>query len=730
MGSPIDRVPIKLLNGAMHAPILRIYCAIAGYLLLATSSNAQGNWMKQIKGSPEPALQYVAKRIWEKLPAKKPLELKQLPGRPGWMVYADHHESKESISSLWAFETKAQVAEQVEVLTLTNRLVYGFCFHPRFEENGFIFLHTSGPRRGEGSKKKKCRVSRWTMDRKTLAVDVSSHRTFLEWESNGHDGGGVVFGRDGMLYVTSGDGTSDSDVNLTGQRIDLILAKLLRINVDRQSKDRPYSIPPDNPFLKTPHAAPETWALGFRNPWRLTCDIKSGDIWVGENGQDLWESVKRVERGANYGWSRYEGSHPFYLERKQGPGKLTKPTFEHHHREARSLTGGVVYHGDRLPPLQGAYVYGDYSTGKIWAGRHDGQRVVWHQEIADTTLGITGFAEDARGNLIVIDDHTGFYRLEKNPEHGRPVRFPTRLSKTGLFNNTPGQIPAPGVRAYEVNVPHWTDGADAHHWIAVPEGKAIKHASNRGWNTPEGTVLVQTLFQDGRRLETRLLTKQQDEWAGYSYLWDKNQKDAVLVGSAGKEIGLSGGRKWKVPSRAECMMCHSRAVRYTLGLTELQMNRPIQVKGKSTNQIADWIRAGLLEGAKAEDYGEGGRHAQRRLPNPYDESLALESRVRAYWQANCTHCHVEAGGGNAQMKLEWNRSLKDTGTVDVEPLHSRFQLGEEARIVASGDIVHTVMMQRISGTGTGRMPPVGGVLPDPQWVQLLVQWVSELKRSK
>ena len=136
------------------------------------------------------------------------------------------------------------------------------------------------------------------------------------------------------------------------------------------------------------------------------------------------------------------------------------------------------------------------------------------------------------------------------------------------------------------------------------------------------------------------------------------------------------------------------------------------------------------EGAKAEDYGEGGRHAQRRLPNPYDESLALEPRVRAYWQANCAHCHVEAGGGNAKMELEWSRSLKDTGTVDVEPVHSRFQLGEEARIVASGDIGHTVMMQRISGTGTGRMPPVGGMLPDPQWIQLFAQWVSERKPVK
>ena len=712
----------------MHAEIIHLGPLFA--FLLTASVFGQANWTTTIQGTPDPALPFVAQRIWPGLPTTKPLELKNLPGRPGWMVYADHHESKESISSVWVFEAKAGVSKQIEALSLERRLIYGFCFHPQFEKNGYIYLHTQGPRRGEGSKNRFCRVTRWTMDRQSHRIDPQSQRVILQWDSNGHDGGGLIFGNDGMLYITSGDGTSDSDVNVTGQRIDLLLSKVLRIDVDRPSKGRPYSIPRDNPFLNTPNAAPETWAHGFRNPWRITSDSKTGDIWVGENGQDLWESVKRVVPGANYGWSKFEGSHPFYLERKLGPGKLTKPTFEHHHREARSLTGGVVYHGGKHASLQGAYVYGDYSTGKIWAGRHDGKQVVWHQEIADTTLAITGFAEDTQGNLIVIDDQSGFYTLETNPAHGRPVNFPTKLSKTGLFTDTPKLRPAAGVTPYQVNVPHWNDGASAHHWAAVPKGESIQFTGNRGWAAPNGTVLVQTLTRQGQRLETRLLTRQEGEWAGYSYLWDSDQKDATLVEAEGRQLKLPNDRMWNIPSRAECMMCHSRAAKYTLGLTELQLNRTIQIDNQPVNQIAHWLKQELLTGAKAEDYEAGGKRSQQALPNPYDDSLELESRVRSYWQANCAHCHVEAGGGNAQMELEWRRTLADTRTVNAEPVHSRFGLGPKARIVSPGDLGHTIMMQRISGTGRGRMPPVGGVLPDPQWIALFTRWVSGLNPNE
>ncbi len=684
----------------------------------------------RVIGSPDPPLPYVTRKVWDNLPVKKPLELKRVPGTTDLLAYVDHHESKQSISSLWVFKDTQEVKTKIESLTLENDLIYGFCFHPKFKENGFIFLHTSGPRRGDGSKKKRCRITRWVMDQKTYLVDSNSEKIFVEWESNGHDGGGVIFGLDGMLYITTGDGSSDSDINLTGQRIDLLLSKVLRINVDQIGKGKPYSIPEDNPFLNTKNAAPETWAHGFRNPWRITCDTKTGDIWVGENGQDMWESVKRVERGANYGWSKYEGSHPFYLERKLGPGRLRKPTFEHHHREARSLTGGVVYYGKGLPELNGAYVYGDYATGKIWAGKNDGQKVLWHKEIADTSFAITGFASDVHGNLIVIDERTGFYKLILNENREGAAKFPLLLSETGLFKNVSKHEPAPGVFRYEVNVPHWVDGANSEHFLAVPGSGKMRFNINRGWDAPDQSVLVQTLSVEKQRIETRLLTKQQGEWSGYSYKWNKAQTDALLVDREGEFLSLSVNRNWNIPSRAECMMCHARAAKYTLGLTGLQMNRDVVRSGKKVNQITYLAKQGVLDGVRPEKYEGKLGLGQSRLPNPYDSDSDLQTRVRSYWKVNCAHCHIEAGGGNSQINLEWGRALKDTLTVGVKPVHSSFGLGEQAEIVSPGKISHSVMLQRIIRPENGRMPPVGGVRPDLKWIELFTQWVSELKPDK
>src|SRR3954466_4278020 len=136
-----------------------------------------------------------------------------------------------------------------------------------------------------------------------------------------------------MLYVSSGDGASDSDANLTGQDLSKLTAKVLRIDVDHPDPGKTYAVPKDNPFVDLKGARPETWAYGLRNPWRLTVDAKTGHIWVGNNGQDLWEQAYLIRKGDNYGWSVVEGSHPFYVNRKAGPTPFTKPTINHPHSE-------------------------------------------------------------------------------------------------------------------------------------------------------------------------------------------------------------------------------------------------------------------------------------------------------------------------------------------------------------------------------------------------------------
>ena len=195
------------------------------------------------------------------------------------------------------------------------------------------------------------------MERQTpRRCNPNSERVIIEWHSQGHDGGGIVFGNDGMLYISTGDGTSDSDGWVTGQDVSDLLGGILRIDVDHTDATRPYSVPRDNPFVGMTNARPELWAYGLRNPWRLCSDPKTGQIWAGNNGQDLWETAHLIRRGENYGWSVYEGNHAFYLNRRLGPTPAVAPTVEHSHAEFRSLTGGVVYNGNLLPELNGVYV--------------------------------------------------------------------------------------------------------------------------------------------------------------------------------------------------------------------------------------------------------------------------------------------------------------------------------------------------------------------------------------
>ena len=438
-----------------------------------------------------------------------------------------------------------QNASQVEMLLEVDGLAVGVAFHPDYQRNGYIFIGMNGPVSGQT---KTTQVVRYTVDRKTPGrIDPNSKLLIIEWPSNGHNGGDLAFGNDGYLYISSGDGSSGSDADLTGQTLDDLLAAVLRIDVDHPDAGRKYGVPKDNPFVDRKGARPELWAYGLRNPWRLSYDRESGQLWVGQNGQDLWEQVYLIQKGGNYGWSISEGSHTFAATRQPGPDPISPPTAEHPHSEARSLTGGRVYRGKRLPELVGAYIYGDWSTGRVWGIKHDGTKVIWHRELVDTPFNITGFGTDHAGELYVIDHRTGFYRLEPTSEADRPARpFPTRLSQTGLFSSVASHKPHQAALVYEVNTPQWADGATIDRFAALTGLERIeqKPQLNAGgaWTFPNGSVMVQTLslkrFDEPqkaapKRVETRILVRQQGEWSGYSYRWNSEQTDAELVKAGG-----------------------------------------------------------------------------------------------------------------------------------------------------------------------------------------------------
>ncbi|MBC8290077.1 MAG: PQQ-dependent sugar dehydrogenase, partial [Planctomycetes bacterium] len=460
-------------------------CVLSG---LAVSASAQDSpefgieklvplTTSRVVGSPEPPLPFRPKQV---LPNIKVDWLILVIREPGSERLLFIHENRGKKTTYRLCRTVDDGSSgKFEVLLDSSDTNYSVCFHPDYEQNGYLYVGGGGRQTGE--EPKRCHITRYTLKRTlpekigegiSTSLDPKSAVPIIDWESNGHNGHAIVFGLDGMLYVTTGDGTSDSDTNITGQGLDHLLAKVLRLDVDHPDDGRAYSIPKDNPFVGMKNVRPETWAIGFRNPWRMCLDPKTGHIWVGNNGQDLWEQAYLVTKGANYGWSVYEGSHPFYLERKLAPVPLTKPTFEHSHAEARSLTGGVVYHGEKFPKLRGAYLYADYSTGKIWAGKHDGEKVLWHQEIADTVMQITSFGLDANGELLITDHQGGgkggFFTLEPIPVPETLPTFPGALSRTGLFEDVSKHQLKPGIIPYSGHSPVWSDGTDKARSIAMP----------------------------------------------------------------------------------------------------------------------------------------------------------------------------------------------------------------------------------------------------------------------
>jgi glucose/arabinose dehydrogenase len=183
-----------------------------------------------------------------------------------------------------------------------------------------------------------------------------------------------------------------------------LLGKVLRVDVDKKEQGKPYRVPADNPFVGRKDAAPEVFALGLRNVWRMAFDRRTGRLWAADVGQNLYEEINLIAKGGNYGWNRREGLHPFGA-RGAGPGRqYIDPIWEYHHEVGKSITGGHVYRGKVLPELEGAYLYGDYVSGKLWALWYDEtkKRVVANRPIKDRTLPIYSFGEDEDGEVYFL----------------------------------------------------------------------------------------------------------------------------------------------------------------------------------------------------------------------------------------------------------------------------------------------------------------------------------------
>ncbi len=276
-------------------------------------------------------------------------------------------------------------------------------FHRRYADNGFLYVYYSAskPRRGV--------LSRFTVSTDDPnRADPASEHLILEVEQpyGNHNGATVLFGPDGYLYLSLGDGGLANDPHGHGQNLSTLLGAIVRLDVDGQDPGLAYAIPVDNPFVDRPPARGEIWAYGLRNVWRMSFDRVTGDLWAGDVGQNTWEEIDLITRGGNYGWNIREAAHPFRPGDPADP--LIDPVVEYPQRSGRqivgqSVTGGYVYRGAAVAALYGAYVYGDYVSGRIWALRYADGAVQAHREIfaPPPRVYISSFGEDSAGELYI-----------------------------------------------------------------------------------------------------------------------------------------------------------------------------------------------------------------------------------------------------------------------------------------------------------------------------------------
>ena len=649
-----------------------------------------------------------------------PVALTQAPGD------ADHWYVVEKVGRVLRFANKTDVSTRTIVIDISGRVnddahneagLLGMAFHPDFETNGEVYLsYTNGSALIS-------RISRFTSSDGGLTLGSSSEQILLTLDQpfGNHNGGNVLFGPDGYLYIGFGDGGSAGDPGDRAQDTRNLFGSILRINVDSGT---PYGIPTDNPFGMNPlcsvgegaEPCPEIYAWGFRNPWRWSFDSAMGDLWVGDVGQNNWEEVDKVELNGNYGWRCREGAHN-YDTSGVCPTGLIDPIIEYTHGVGFSITGGYVYHGSAIPELQGRYVFADLN-GKIFADTLADGDAETFEVIAETGSPIVSFAEDENGELMYIDYGSNSIRRIVPAGDSSGGSIPGLLSETGCVDPDDPTQPATGLIPYEPIVGFWSDGAAKERWYALPDAATIDVAPDGDWLFPVGSVLVKNFQLGGELIETRLFMHHTDgSWAGYTYEWNDAGTEAVRV-IGGKQKTIAG-QDWIYPSGTDCMTCHTQAAGYTLGPEHAQLNSDFTYAqtGLTANQLSTADAIAVLSAPLAD--------VPENLPRVLDSTASSAEAARAYLHANCSNCHRPAGTAPSDMDLRYSTTFAETQTCNAVPTSSDLGI-PDARIIAPGDSSRSLLVVRPSRRDIHGMPPLASSIVDADGVALLTDWIEGL----
>jgi uncharacterized repeat protein (TIGR03806 family) len=633
------------------------------------------------RGDPDQTGEYALVRAFPKLTFERPVWI-GAPGDGSKRLFVAEQDGR-----IKGFERDPQVAEAKVALDLSRVVLrshneeglLGLAFDPDFRRNGRLYVAYSRdePRR--------LVVSQFLASGSRIYVRPSTEKEILavRQPSGRNNGGCIAFGPDGHLYVSVGDGGLETDPQGNAQRLDSPLGKILRLDISGRKGPVP---PADNPFVGARDARPDVWAYGFQNVRRFSFDRVTGTLWAGDTGRDRLEEVNVVRRGENHGWNLREGRLPFAEGMSLVP--LVDPVLEVPRADARSIVGGVVYRGKALPRLNGSYLYGDLETGNVWSLRWDGS-VVKENVLLGRGIGVTHFGEDEEGEVYLTSLDGSVHRLEARARAGEEA-FPTRLSETGLYADTAGLVPSPQMIPYSLNVPLWSDGAAKERHFVLPGRERIHVGDDGRFAFPDGTLFVKTFYLGdpaegarlGRRLETRVLLRRGADWAGYTYVWNEAQSDAILIDER-VTLSVESGRgeqehflDWTFPSRTDCMGCHTSAANRVLGFRREQLDRTVASPAGPRDQFEILAAMEVFDRPVA----AGGP----RWPDWEDPQADLVASVRAYLDANCAMCHQPTGPGNANIDLRWDTPLAATNLVNQRP--GQWDLGVYgARLVVPGD---------------------------------------------
>ena len=654
-----------------------------------------------------------------------PLTLLQAPGDDTRWFAAERDgivrvfQNSQSVS---AFDTDFI---SVAVNSASEGGLLGMAFDPDYAVNGRVYLSWT-----QGNPMQSV-VARFTSSDGGQTLDPGSYQEIIrvDQDAGNHNGGAIAFGPDGFLYFGLGDGGGADDPLNRSQDTTNLLGAMLRLDVSGNGPA--YAIPSDNPFAgnalcpadhSSATSCPEIYAWGLRNPWRWSFDALTGELWLGDVGQDMREEIDIIERNGNYGWDCREGA----IANATGAAPscpaagFVEPVHDYGRSLGVSVTGGYVYRGAAIDGLTGSYLFADAFSGRLWRLVDDGQGGYASEELLDSGGSALSFAEGNDGELYVLNG--GIQRIVDGggSSGGGGIAVASLLSATGCFDPQEPSQPVSGLIPYDVAAPFWSDNAEKERWFAIPDGTTISVDADGDFEFPAGSVLAKHFRLAGDLVETRLFMRHPDgAWAGYSYEWNAAGTDAELV--VGGKVADKNGQDWVYPSGGECLNCHTAAAGFSLGPEVAQLNFDFQyaATGRTFNQLATLDDIGVFASPLSEP------SSLPAFVHPEDSTAPLDARARAYMHTNCSQCHRPGGPAGIGLDFRAATLLENTGACSVAPNAGDLGIAN-ALIIAPGEPARSVLSARTALRDANGMPPLASNLVDTDGVAMLEAWITGL----